>query len=1290
MRIPLQNGQRLVLASEANGARHIFEIKKLLGHGGSCLCYEAEEQTGGSDRHLGILKELCPADETYFTLEPLRDGRGYRSLIGDAEEYARMCAQYRDAHRLMEKVIADPSGKGALLQNDFPVVRFFRPDAEEAAGLYAWSDANFAGIGGDQVLRELREQSRAEPEKALTLVLGILKKLSEVVRKMHGAELYHLDIKPANFLVARSGDGSPDPARLLLFDINTIRREDVEWDDRRREPVGTPGYMDPLIRQNGLSFACDRYSIGATLFEALTGGLPESGPGFAANFAALVQDSPFVARSETNRDESVSGTLIEILKGTIGKDTSAQPRFAVMRQLIEKLTFAENAIAKLEGEAEVDQTGSTDPKVACQKVLYKHPLYACVPPGADRADVLVLGSGRYAQAFLDALLEIGQNGTELSAFCVCQEPEAEQGRYLAQRPLLESYVELNGRFADPFGLGRPLARLAFRPMAERDALLQVDLRQIFVCEGNSMQNRRRAEQLRAAGTAAQIFFATTTPPDPYMQLPENVWPIYVREKLTSADIAPALDRMALNLHLSWKGTRSLNLAEEEKAFYADPYNYASSIASALSIPYKLQSVGVIDPGAPFDLESAAEGVYTRVLLPAQNGDAEALRKYRRLIWYEHRRWIFEKIAQGYDVPRDGNGRYSLQACLAHAAVKDERRRLHPCLVPSTEEMPLCGAPWDKKSYWDSAEEESVARLDPLDRMSVELHRIFMEDRRRLLAQRPEGPLAHTAYSRLKSLLRDAPECVKQLFWEYTFTMKNVVKGIPASCKQLDSVQKRLLRACERELPSHQADFVKDRLQELQTDAFSLCESVLCRDYKRNDAAIVDTIPLILTLHKPIESMAMSLSLGQDWVEGIAAPTALCPGQLVFLCRFGPEHGAAAAVKRVRAAAAYFERRRAADSGLTFVVAVEGETGAAEQSRLTHDLQELSEACGSRVNCFVQRGPAAEVFARWLREHPVKLLDAALPVPDCGAARFSFDRETGRFRTEAEAWQHLRYIRDRSFLRAEDALALAGLEAAVETPDLSTEPEPLLRLYDRDPALWERMAQKLGRHAAASWTLPVCCRPAQEDAFVSAAFDGGIEALLTALQRRGILTAWDMTPCGAGTRVTITADAAAAHTLCDILEDEQSALRPGRWTLAEQGAGFVFTIPQSCVTGFGTETEAEREFLRALEKAGAVRRLRLGETAEFRFSGAAVQELLTCAGRLSEAACCRAARTSDRWDDMALLRMDRLPGGCLLLTRGFRVELVYIPAAAPTRVEVDRFAAAARQLGARQLARKDLS
>ncbi len=140
--------------------------------------------------------------------------------------------------------------------------------------------------------------SDARPKLSLHDKVQLIRDAALALHEAHRIGIIHRDIKSANIMVQRREDGSP---RVVVMDFGLARDTSESRDLTQTGAVmGTPAYMPPeQARGNGrhLDRRSDVYSLGATLYELLTGRPPFSGPEVVDLLLAVLHDDPKSPRS---------------------------------------------------------------------------------------------------------------------------------------------------------------------------------------------------------------------------------------------------------------------------------------------------------------------------------------------------------------------------------------------------------------------------------------------------------------------------------------------------------------------------------------------------------------------------------------------------------------------------------------------------------------------------------------------------------------------------------------------------------------------------------------------------------------------------------------------------------------------------------------------------------------------------------------------------------------------------------------------------------------------------------
>ncbi|RMG16171.1 MAG: serine/threonine protein kinase [Planctomycetota bacterium] len=214
--------------------------------------------------------------------EETRQSRAQRRIAGyellERLGSGAMGTVYKARHRKLDKLVALKLLNPSFAQDEKYVARFVL-EAQAAARLnhpnvVAAYDVGQSGdvhyiameyVDGKTVKELIQRRGRLEESASIEIVLQILGALQHA----HRSSLVHRDVKPANIMI--TGDGV---AKLL--DLGLARRTDVECGlTGEGKAIGTPYFMAPeQALDKGADYRADIYSLGATLFNMVTGDKP--------------------------------------------------------------------------------------------------------------------------------------------------------------------------------------------------------------------------------------------------------------------------------------------------------------------------------------------------------------------------------------------------------------------------------------------------------------------------------------------------------------------------------------------------------------------------------------------------------------------------------------------------------------------------------------------------------------------------------------------------------------------------------------------------------------------------------------------------------------------------------------------------------------------------------------------------------------------------------------------------------------------------------------------------------
>lgn len=1055
----LQNGATLLLYGKGSNGEFAreFTIQEQLGCGGSAISYIASHSQ--SDR--GVLKEFCP--QGFPGLSRAEDGR-LRVEKAQWECFAQAQEKYLEPY---ERLLRIKRERGGELETFLPSVEIYLSAPGDAPRIaYVWTPRPPL-VTFEEVCKAIHAQPSTEPEAGLDQVLRAVTALAKCLRLLHEAGLVHGDVKPANFGFPKRGNellvDAPE-----LFDVDSIRAIGDDAVERRF----TPGYTDMRDLSVSADIREDIYSFGAVLFHAvvlteetrISAGVYD--PAWYDRLAELVDSSECILALNDNVRPTLRKRLTTVLRRCLCERSA---RYADCKELLDDLRAAQEELVCAQRHENPLGSVAREPKVAlamhCH--FYRHPLYQGMPKDAPALELLFIGFDRCGQMLLDLCLQNGQLlGKELRA-TILSPNIADWQRYLRARPALKDFFTIDGQGC----AGESYGDIRFR--AETIPEETGELRKFiprggaccaFAATGDDGQNERVAQMCREAfrleRTAGTVRFVWLGDAAGH-RFAEDTLPVLPKEDAKAFKGYEEIERMAFNSHLVWADDLDIDYAESKRDFRRRG-NHESCISNVCSIKYKLYSVG-IDMS---DVSKAAAEFSQRMM---EDGG----HMVDALACAEHRRWVVEKLCAGWR-------QRPLEAC-RDGKTSDAKRKLHICLLRSRPERALHTnfSRFGDQPLWDRADDAELRSLDDLDRLSVDYHRMFAK----MADEAIQNGQPRTAdINALREAVRAHSEA-EAAFREWYACAQAIRNGDRANKRVYDRLHSALRTALER-LPEAEQKPAQDHLSAFDAAFLPILNRVEYRDFKRQDVALTENIPFILTYS---ESVCMVVPYAASDVSGsfsgaasgkvnlsalfsnVAAATVANPMRIVYLY-LAQSTEALSALKATLPHMAEYMRKKNFNAKVEFAILHTAAVSVADGFPAA--LRALSRDRVEAVTVLPVESDFADAPAkleRYLKRKQRSRGVRRLVIEKNGTALSTLMLATGFYRRypsyrfdsrdvcfkEASGCDELLYIRKTPVITVADMMSI-GLtkDLQVGRSEFYLDHEALWKTYNDDPAVWK--------------------------------------------------------------------------------------------------------------------------------------------------------------------------------------------------------------------------------------------
>jgi len=180
-------------------------------------------------------------------------------------------------------------------------------------------------VKGDSLGAKLRQVAARREKIAVARILKWIKQTAVALDFAHEAGIIHRDVKPSNILI------SPED-QALLADFGIAKQVKLPTFTRSGEFRGTPHYASPeqvKAQRDRIDARTDVYSLGVTLYEALTGRVPFGGETTEQIFYQILNADPIpLRRLDLGISSDIETVTMKALEREPGRRYQTMAEFA--------------------------------------------------------------------------------------------------------------------------------------------------------------------------------------------------------------------------------------------------------------------------------------------------------------------------------------------------------------------------------------------------------------------------------------------------------------------------------------------------------------------------------------------------------------------------------------------------------------------------------------------------------------------------------------------------------------------------------------------------------------------------------------------------------------------------------------------------------------------------------------------------------------------------------------------------------------------------------------------------
>lgn len=963
------------------------------------------------------------------------------------------CGEYSDIILLYQKLKDLKTGRKSSELADFiPSFELYSAEFEDGKQSFLWLYEQ-GQLSFDQVINQIRSDGGKNAEKNLRRILNLAAVLADCTAALHEQEFYCKTLTAEQIGLWRTKE---ERIRSLVFrDISEIKPFQNKEAD---------------IRHNIAD-------IGRILFQTLviTEETQEDGgiyrDEYADRICSMIDSSLLICSSEQNAHPYIRHALTMILENCLN---DGEMVYTDCRQIADDLRMT---LYQLFPEKSTSKGNGSNSGLTVQYHLYESPLYQMVGDDEQNIRILILGFGGYGQKFLDYCLQTGQDLSQYLQVTVISRNLSDKEIYLQSRPELIDFFCVDGSLNEQeeswgtiqFGM----ENLTFGTEEPDVEVLNALIKKIhphycFIALGNDGLNVNVSAACRKLckneGISCSINFVEEKERDEGT-LPSDMHPVQIYKNIGDSQLSKEIERMAFNVHLVWEKGLNLDYSTVREDF-RKPYNHDASVSCVLSIKYKLHSVGIdLDQ---YSFQEAAE-LFARI-------SGKQLKN--KLICAEHSRWVTEKLCNGWRRMRN------LDECVG-GRTSDKRRKLHICICHSKPDRKLTDN-WDGK--WDSASEWELQKLDEIDRLSVEMHRMYVKQAKKVKKQ---NILNGNLISAIRMLIADDRKA--SVSFQEWFTCMKEIWNDDTSKVQLYKALKRAFLEAASGLELHRKKALFKAVNSLEEVFWPIVASGEYRDYKQDDIALIDHIPFILTYTDDIYMVIPFIADGSGF-ENICAATVVNPFRIIYIYALEHVKDWEAFIGSLSCVVNYMKKKHLR-AGIDLILIVNAKTVSLlsenpdEQFRslLIGKLRQLKIIRAETI-CEIAN-PVYEYLekrAQGKRKFVLEQNNSKFSYLLAGAGIYEkFDSYT--FHSEAVSFKEraghrmFGFIKKRPFITVADMIALSGsVSVNISQPEFFGDYQELWEMYQKNTWTWKYMCDQLGKYADENDTVQMFVRKSSSD------------------------------------------------------------------------------------------------------------------------------------------------------------------------------------------------------------------